>query len=172
MTSLWSPFFWSLGWGLCVWAAPAQAQFEKTRWPARQPTPVIEWQDLQGQRWSSASLKGRAVVLNFWATWCAPCKEELPSLQTLHEISGGNPVVLGINVREPASRVSRYIKSTGLDFPVVLDVQGQWAQQWGVTVYPTTVLIGADGKARWRVQGDVDWSGKEAEGWLKSLTAP
>jgi hypothetical protein len=96
----------------------------------------------------------------------------LPSLQTLHEISGCNPVVIGINVREPASRVSRYLQSTGLDLPVVLDAQGRLAQQWGVTVYPTTVLIGADGKARWRVQGDVDWSGREAEAWIQPLTAP
>lgn len=160
--------------GLCLWlvASASLAQFDKTPWPARQATPVIDGQDLQGQRWRSAQLQGRAVVLNFWATWCAPCKEELPSLQTLHEIGGGNPQVIGINVREPASRVSRYMAATGLDFPVLLDAQGQWAKQWGVTVYPTTVLIGADGKARWRVQGEVDWSGKEAEGWLKSLTAP
>ncbi len=156
---------------LCAWSTLSQAQFDKARWPARQATPAIEWQDVQGQRWSTASLKGRAVVLNFWATWCAPCKEELPSLQTLHEISGGNPLVIGINVREPASRVSRYMKSTGLDFPVVLDPQGELAKQWGVTVFPTTVLIGADGKALWRVLGDVDWSAREAEGWLQPLVS-
>ena len=163
----------------CVWrvcwlavALPAQAQFAKTPWPARLATPTIDAQDLQGQRWTTASLKGRAVVLNFWATWCAPCKEELPSLQTLHEISGGNPLVLGINVREPAPRVSRYMAATGLDFPVILDAQGALAKQWGVSVYPTTVLIGADGKAQWRVVGDVDWSGREAASWLKTLTGP
>jgi len=159
-------------WGWLVLGTSVQAQFDKTAWPARQATPSIDWQDLQGQKWSTASLKGKAVVVNFWATWCAPCKEELPSLQTLHEISGGNPVVMGINVREPASRVTRYMKSTGLDFPVVLDAQGVLAQQWGVTVFPTTVLIGVDGKAQWRVRGDVDWSGREAETWLKSLSAP
>ena len=159
-------------WGWLVLGTSAQAQFDKTPWPARQATPSIDWQDLQGQKWTTASLKGKAVVVIFWATWCAPCKEELPSLQTLHEISGGNPVVLGINVREPASRVTRYMKSTGLDFPVVLDAQGTLAQQWGVTVFPTTVLIGVDGKAQWRVRGDVDWSGREAETWLKPLSAP
>lgn len=162
----------SAGLALLLFSPSAPAQFNKTAWPARQATPVIDWQDLQGQKWTAANLKGKAVVVNFWATWCAPCKEELPSLQTLHEISGGNPVVIGINVREPASRVSRYLKSTGLDFPVVLDAQGLLAKQWGVTVYPTTVLIGADGQARWRVQGDVDWAGREAEGWLKPLMAP
>ena len=159
-------------WGWLLLSTSVQAQFDKTPWPARQATPNIDWQDLQGQKWTTASLKGKAVVVNFWATWCAPCKEELPSLQTLHEISGGNPVVLGINVREPASRVTRYMKSTGLDFPVVLDAQGTLAQQWGVTVFPTTVLIGVDGKAQWRVRGDVDWSGREAETWLKPLSAP
>ena len=154
---------------LLVLSWPAHAQFEKTRWPTRQLTPPVDWQDVQGQRWNAASLKNRVVVLNFWATWCAPCKEELPSLQTLHEISGGNPLVIGVNVREPAARVSRYMQSTGLDFPVVLDPQGELAKQWGVSVYPTTILIGLDGKAQWRVKGDVDWSGSEAQRWLQSM---
>jgi thiol-disulfide isomerase/thioredoxin len=155
-----------------AWALPAHAQFDKTTWPARQVTPLLNVQDLQGQRWSADQLKGRVVVLNFWATWCAPCKEELPSLQTLHEISGGNPLVIGVNVREPAARVKRYLQATGLDFPVVLDPQGELAKQWGVTVYPTTILMGPDGKAQWRVKGDVDWSGPEAQRWLQSMLSP
>jgi len=76
---------------LLAWPQLAQAQFQKTPWPPAQPTPALELTDLQGQRWTNASLKGRAVVLNFWATWCPPCKEELPSLQTLHEIVAGSP---------------------------------------------------------------------------------
>ena len=152
-----------------AWALPAHAQFDKTPWPARQAVPLLDVQDLQGQRWTTDQLKGRVVVLNFWATWCAPCKEELPSLQTLHELSEGNPLVLGINVREPASRVSRYLQSTGLNFPVVLDSQGALSKQWGVSVYPTTILIAPNGKAQWRIQGDVDWSGAEAARWLNAL---
>jgi peroxiredoxin len=156
---------------LLTCGVPAQAQFSKTRWPARQAMPSIDWQDVQGQHWTTASLKGRSVVLNFWATWCAPCKEELSSLQTLHEISDGHAVIIGINVREPVARVTRYMQSTGLDFPVVLDPQGELAKRWGVTVYPTTVLIGPDGRAQWRVLGDVDWSGREAANWLQTLTS-
>jgi thiol-disulfide isomerase/thioredoxin len=157
---------------LLVICWPVHAQFEKTRWPARQLTPPVDWQDVQGQRWHAASLANRVVVLNFWATWCAPCKEELPSLQTLHEISGGNPLVIGVNVREPAARVKRYLQATGLDFPVVLDPQGELAKQWGVSVYPTTILMGPDGKAQWRIKGDVDWSGPEAQRWLQSMPNP
>ncbi len=150
----------------------AHAQFQKTPWSAAQPTPALDLTDLQGQRWTNASLKGRVVVLNFWATWCPPCKEELPSLQTLHEIGDGHPVVIGINVRETASHVRRYLASTGMNFPVVLDPQAELAKRLGVTAYPTTLLIAPDGQVRWRVLGEVDWAGAEAGRWIASLSGP
>lgn len=150
---------------------PALAQFQKTPWPVSLPNPVLDLQDVQGQRWTSERLKGRAVVLNFWATWCPPCKEELPSLQTLHELGGGDPLVLGINVRETTSHVRRYLVSTGLSFPVVLDPQGELAKRLGVTAYPTTLLIAPDGQVRWRVVGEVDWSSSQAASWIAGLSA-
>ena len=156
-------------WLLLCLPLVAHAQFQKTPWPATQASPVLDMTDLQGQRWSTESLKGRAVVLNFWATWCAPCKEEMPSLQTLHELGGGDPVVIGINVRETASHVKRYVKTTGIGLPVVLDPQAELARRWGVTVYPTTFLIGLDGRVRWRIQGEVDWTGAEPDRWIKGL---
>lgn len=163
-------FLWA---GLCLsLAGPALAQFKKTPWPAAQPTPLLDLQDLQGQRWTSDRLKGRTVVLNFWATWCPPCKEELPSLQTLHELGGGEPLVLGINVRETASAVRRYLKATGIGFPVVLDPQGELARRLGVTAYPTTLLIAPDGQIRWQVVGEVDWSSPEAGRWISGLAGP
>jgi thiol-disulfide isomerase/thioredoxin len=73
-----------LGWVFSVFALSAWAQFDKTAWPANTATPKIEAIDLQGKAWSTAELAGKVVVLNFWATWCAPCKDELPTLQTLH----------------------------------------------------------------------------------------
>ena len=167
-------FTWALTGALVLaaWALPAAAQFQKTPWLAAQATPAIDLTDLQGQRWTSERLKCRAVVLNFWATWCPPCKEELPSLQTLHELAGGDPVVLGVNVRETASHVRRYLGSTGLNLPVVLDPQAELARRYGVTAFPTTLLIAPDGQIRWRVVGEVDWSGAQAAGWIAGLTAP
>jgi thiol-disulfide isomerase/thioredoxin len=144
----------------------AWAQFDKTAWPAKLDTPKIEAIDLQGKAWTSAELSGKVVVLNFWATWCAPCKDELPTLQTLHDISDAQTVVLTINVREPFARAARYMQSTGMTFPVISDAKGELAKGWGVTVYPTTILIAPNGQARWRVVGDVDWSGAQANGWL------
>ena len=150
----------------------AQAQFLKSAWPMGAATPVLELTDLQGQRWNNASLKGRVVVLNFWATWCPPCKQELPSLQTLHELGAGDPVVLGINVRETATPVRRYLNATGIGFPVVLDPRGELAARLGVKAYPTTLLIAPDGQIRWRVVGEVDWAGAEAGRWIAELSSP
>ena len=147
----------------------AWAQFDKTAWPSKVDTPKIEALDLQGKAWTSAELSGKVVVLNFWATWCAPCKDELPTLQTLHDISDSQTVVLTINVREPAARAARYMQSTGMTFPVISDVTGDLAKRWGVTVYPTTILIVPNGQARWRVVGDVDWSGAQANAWLAAI---
>lgn len=150
----------------------AQAQFQKIPWPARQAAPALELTDLQGQVWTTANLRGKAVVLNFWATWCPPCREEMPSLQTLHDLAGGDPVVIGINVREPASRVRRYVESAGLQFPIVLDPQGELAKRFDVKTYPTTLLMAPDGQIRWRVVGEVDWAGPEAWRWVSGLSAP
>ncbi len=150
-------------------ASNAWAQFDKTAWPAKVATPTLEAVDLQGKTWNATELAGKVVVLNFWATWCAPCKDELPTLQTLHDISDSQTVVLTINVREPAARAARYVQSTGMTFPVISDAKGELAKRWGVTVYPTTILITPNGQARWRIMGDVDWSGPQANAWLADV---
>lgn len=157
---------------LCGFGAGASAQFDKSVWPSSQATPLLDVVDLKGQRWTSAELRGRVVVLNFWASWCAPCVEELPSLQALHLAGAGAPIVLGINVKESAATVKPFLKRMQIDFPVALDPQGAMARQWGVRVYPSTILLAPDGQARWRVVGDLNWSGVMAQGWVRELTSP
>jgi thiol-disulfide isomerase/thioredoxin len=152
-----------------LFTTSAWAQIDKTTWPAKVDTPKIDASDLQGKAWNSAELAGKVVVLNFWATWCAPCKDELPTLQTLHDISDSQTVVLSVNVREPAARAARYMQSTGMTFPVISDSAGDMAKRWGVKVYPTTILIAPNGQARWRIMGDVDWSGAQANTWLADV---
>jgi thiol-disulfide isomerase/thioredoxin len=147
----------------------AWAQFDKTAWPANVATPKIDAVDLQSKAWNTTELAGKVVVLNFWATWCAPCKDELPTLQILHDISDSQTVVLTVNVREPAARAARYMQSTGMTFPVISDAKGDLAKRWGVKVYPTTILIAPNGQARWRIVGDVDWSGALANAWLADV---
>lgn len=149
--------------------APAQAQYKASPWPADRTLPALAAADLQGKLWDLATLRGRAVLLNFWATWCAPCKEELPTLQTLADLEIDRLTVLAIDTREPARRARRYLQSTGLNLTVLPDPQGDIARAWGVTVFPTTVLIDPAGHARQVVRGAVDWTGQQAAGWIRAL---
>ena len=112
------------------------------------------------------------MLLNFWATWCAPCKEEMPTLQTLHELGEADLVLLTVNVRESIPHVQRYARSTGLTLPILADPKGVIAKAWGIVVYPSTLLIDTTGTPLQIVTGAVDWSGSEALGWLRALRQP
>jgi thiol-disulfide isomerase/thioredoxin len=126
--------------------------------------------DLDGRRWNLADLRGKAVLLNFWATWCEPCREEMPGLQALVPAHGEQRLaVLALNFKEPAARASRFVQSTGLQLPVLLDPAGDIARAWAVRIFPTTILIDAGGQPRWRVRGELDWAGAAAQRLLRSV---
>ncbi|MEZ5606381.1 MAG: TlpA disulfide reductase family protein [Burkholderiaceae bacterium] len=147
----------------------ARAQNVSKPWPAGRALPPLAATDLNGKAWDLSALRGRAVLINFWATWCAPCKEEMPTLQTLAELEGERLAVLAVNVREPLPRVRRYVQSSGLSLAVLPDPKGEITQAWGIKVFPTTVLIDASGRPRQVVSGAVDWTGAPALNWIKAL---
>jgi len=151
-------------------AALAARGYDVTPWPASRPAPPLQALDMNGKTWRLADLHGRAVVLNFWATWCPPCRAEMPSLQQLAEIYGPERlVVLALNVKEGPRRISQYLQASGLELTVLLDPQGEITRQWGADVLPTTLLIDAEGRPRLRVRGEVDWSGREAAALVEPL---
>lgn len=161
-----------LGWALGAAAAPALGAtgHDITRWPASLAAPPLQAIDLQGNTWTLDRLRGHAVLLNFWASWCPPCRIEMPSLQQLAEIYGPEKLrVLAINFREGRRRIARYVQDTGMSLPVLLDPDGSIARQWEVHVFPTTILINADGQPLQRVRGEMDWSGREAAGLIEPL---
>lgn len=148
----------------------AHAQFEKTPWPSKQKTPSYLFKDSDGLEHKPENLRGKKVVLNFWATWCAPCKEELPSLQLFSDLQNPNQVVvITINVKEPVSRAQRFMKSNQMTLPLVSDTQGEWAQKFGVKVFPTTLLLDSKGQVQWRITGEVDWTSAAPQTWVNSL---
>ncbi|MBC7437575.1 MAG: TlpA family protein disulfide reductase [Bdellovibrionales bacterium] len=148
----------------------AEQAFEARRWPAGLAAPALEAQDLDGKTWRLGALRGRAVVLNFWASWCEPCRAEMPTLQQLAEVYGPDKLtVLTVNYKENAAKASQFVRTTGMTLPVLLDPVGDLTRAWEVRTFPSTILIAADGKPRLRLRGEVDWSGDEAEKMIAGL---
>ena len=160
-------------WGLLISLSClglAHGQYEKTPWPITQKTPPFLLKDVNGREYKAETLRGKKVVLNFWATWCAPCKEELPSLQIFSDLQNPEQVlVLTINVKEPPSRAQRFMQNNQINLPLISDTQGELAQKFGVKVYPTTLLLDTQVQIKWRVMGEVDWTSAEPQAWVNSL---
>ena len=124
--------------------SPAAPAYSVGKWSG--PLSAFHVTDLDGKSWQPADLAGRAVLLNFWASWCEPCRAEMPALQQLADRHGAERLlVLAINFKEKPARALQFAKSTGLTLPVLLDTDGQLAQRWGVRVFPTTLTIDSQG---------------------------
>jgi thiol-disulfide isomerase/thioredoxin len=124
--------------------------------------------DLDGAR-VAVPAAGRAAIVNFWATWCPPCRAEMPLLLDLPVFYGDRVALQLVNFKERAATVQRYMRESNWSHPVVMDAAGEGAAAWGVKSFPTTVGFDAGGRARWRVRGEFDWSGAEAARLVESL---
>jgi len=139
-------------------------------WPKGQATPGLALPGFEGPGWSLAEAKGRPVLLNFWASWCEPCRAEMPSLELLaqrHEREG--LLVLAVNQRETDAAIRRYLQLMPISLPVLRDLDGSTSRAWGARVLPTTVALGRDGKALFTVMGELDWTGPQARQWTAPL---
>lgn len=112
-------------------------------------------------------------MLNFWATWCEPCLAELPQLSALarHHQRDRQLVVLGINYREGVTAIQRFAANNCVGFPILRDPEGRIFKAWRGVVLPTTVLVSREGRARFIVQGELDWESTEATDMLQALLA-
>ncbi|HEY8358435.1 MAG TPA: TlpA disulfide reductase family protein [Ramlibacter sp.] len=126
--------------------------------------------DLQGAA-SPVPAKGKPTVVNFWATWCPPCRAEMPLLLQMADLYGDKFVLQLVNFKERASAVQRYMQASAWTHPVLLDAVGAGAAAWEVKTFPTTFGFDAQGRARWRVRGEYDWSSAEAGRLVETLWA-
>ena len=113
------------------------------------PAPDFQFQTADGQSTSLSNLRGKPVLLNFWATECPPCVWEMPWLQEVYEEwSAKGLVLLAINIGESSSRVQEFMQSEGLSLPVVLDEEGDIAQKYNIIGIPSTFFVDKEGVIR------------------------
>ena len=156
--------------GLTTANAQAASAFAYQVTPWAGPLAGFSLVDTSGKIWRVDDFQGRSVLLNFWASWCEPCRAEMPSLQQVADQYGPDQLlVLTVNFKERPERVLQFAKSTGLTLALLLDVDGQAAKRWNVRVFPTTLGIDKQGKPALRVQGEVDWTGQAAKKLIDGL---
>lgn len=120
------------------------------------PAPEITLKDLQGQEVRLSDLRGKIVLLNFWATWCKPCKEEMPAMQASHDkLRGQGFVVLAVNELEDTEKVIEHVRSHGHTFPVVMDHDNRVANRYGVVGLPASFLVDRQGIVREQIIGSL-----------------
>ncbi|QXE90631.1 TlpA family protein disulfide reductase [Geomonas subterranea] len=125
--------------------------------------PDFTLKDLSGKPVQLSTLKGKLVLVNFWATWCPPCREEIPSMVKLNQVmQGKNFQMLAISIDEGGKgAVEEFFKRGGVTLPALLDTDGQVARRYGTTGVPETFVVDPKGVIRKKVVGGLDWSNPE-----------
>jgi len=118
------------------------------------PAPNFTLQSRNGEQVSLEDLKGQVVMINFWATWCAPCRKEMPHLEALHQrYSNLGFTLLGVNVDKDTSGVEKYLKETPVSFTVLLDPASKVSELYDVVAMPSTVMVDREGNLRYMHHG-------------------
>ncbi|HYH27933.1 MAG TPA: TlpA disulfide reductase family protein [Actinomycetota bacterium] len=118
------------------------------------PMPAVDRRALVEGRVRPSDYRGKVVVVNFWASWCAPCREEQPGLQRLHEELGDRVSFVGVNFQDDRAAALAYLEEFGVTYPSVADPDGQLAYRFGVPFLPATIIADARGEMRYRLVGE------------------
>ncbi len=137
-----------------------------------QPAPDFTLVDTKGKTWALSDLKGKVVFVNFWASWCKPCVEEMPSMQKVNEVMASNQfVMLSILNNDQPAMADSMIARVGATFPVLIDPTSYIARAYGVTGVPETYIIDKQGVLREKFIGGVQWDAPQSLQMLMKYVA-
>ncbi|MCG6895674.1 MAG: TlpA family protein disulfide reductase [Thiocapsa sp.] len=126
--------------------------------PEAMPAPTFDLLGPAGEPQRLADHRGKPVILNFWATWCPPCRAEMPSMQRAHErVAGEGIAVVAVNVGEDAETITRFLTEMEVDFPIPMDVDSRVVQAYPVKGLPTTFVIDPEGRLVFTATGEREW---------------
>lgn len=166
-----------LGWAILL-TAPTAAQSKinykviKNLEPMKDssPTPDFSLPTFDGKTITLKNLRGKTVFLNFWATWCVPCREEMPAMERLYqEYKDKNFVIVAVNVKDRKQDALNFLKELKITYPAAFDPEGQVGLLYGAWGLPTTYLIGPKGEGLARAWGPADWYSPAARRLIKDI---
>ncbi|MDJ0870578.1 MAG: TlpA disulfide reductase family protein [Gammaproteobacteria bacterium] len=124
----------------------------------RPPAPELDLLDMEGVRHRMADYRGKVVIVNFWATWCPPCREEMPSMQRAYEQLREEGIeMLAVNIGENEDIIFAFTANYPVEFPLLLDLDSATIQNWPVRGLPTTFVVDPQGRLAYRAIGGRAW---------------
>ena len=152
-------------------ATDAAASGRLAPW-GRRPTPTLRGTDLEGRVWGLGDFAGQVLLLNFWASYCAPCQLEMPALNRLQARFAARGLrVAGLNHGEMPERVRLFLARVPFDGQVLLDRSQGQLKAWGAYALPTNILIDRQGRARLWHMGELDWDAAPIQAQVQALLA-
>jgi peroxiredoxin len=134
------------------------------------PAPGFVLQGASGQTWKLSSLKGKVVFVNFWATWCKPCRDEMASMEALNKVMAGQPFqMLSIVFNDDLDMVNSFARRLGATFPVLANPGPELSEAYMITGVPETFLIDANGILRHKFIGPYNWETLEMKNFVLEL---
>jgi len=131
------------------------------------PAPGFTMTDTNGRNWSLAELRGKVVFINFWATWCPPCRSEMPDMEALNRAMRGKPFqMLTILVNDDPNMARGFLSTLGATFPVLIPTDDGVARAYGITGVPETYIIDAEGVLRQKFIGPRPWNSAKSRAML------